>query len=161
MRVTQDGKVPVFIGTDDDRSTCPTCGMSIRLERTTTGEALRYVPRIAGEDVASVLTPQHPKVAKRLRELRRGKKTVAIVGLSPTSCSLAPFDDRDVEIWGLNEGHAFQQGADHMAPRRPRVHADPAGLGVGVGVRRPLAGEVGQVLQPLTAGGRLGRLGGQ
>lgn len=45
--------------------------------------------------------------AKKLRELRKGKKTVAIVGFANESVSLAPYSE-DVEIWGLNEAHAFQ-----------------------------------------------------
>lgn len=106
---TQDGPVPVISGDDNDRAHCPVCGMSIRLERNTYGEAERYVANIIGEDVAKVLAPQDPDTAAELKELRKGKKTVAITGLSPTSCSLAPFDDEDVEIWAVNETHAFPQ----------------------------------------------------
>ena len=51
---------------------------------------------------------QDPETAAKLKELRKGKKTVAFVGLAPTSCTLAPFDDEDVEIWCLNEAHAFK-----------------------------------------------------
>jgi hypothetical protein len=83
--------------------------MAIRLEYDTIGRAVAYVPRLAGEDVAQVLAPQDPETAEKLREQRKGKKTVAFVGLAPTSCSLAPFDDPDVEIWALNETHAFPQ----------------------------------------------------
>ena len=34
---------------------------------------------------------------------RTGKNTVAIVGFSPDSRHLAPYDDEDTEIWSLNE----------------------------------------------------------
>jgi len=43
--------------------------------------------------------------ASRLARHRKGHKTVAIVGLAPSSCSLAPFEDERVEIWCVNEGH--------------------------------------------------------
>jgi len=83
--------------------------MAVRIVRRITGEADHYEAVLAGEDVAQLLPPQDPEVAAKLRKARAGKKTVAIVGLAPTSCSLAPFDDTDVEIWCLNEAHAFPQ----------------------------------------------------
>jgi hypothetical protein len=81
--------------------------MAVRIVRRIDGYADHYEALITGEDVAKVLPPQDPETAKKLKELRKGKKTVALVGLAPTSCSLAPFDDEEVEIWGLNEAHAF------------------------------------------------------
>lgn len=93
-----------------DATTCPTCGMAVRVvRRVYNNEADHYEAMIVGEDVAKVLPPQDPETSARLKELRQGKKTVALVGLSPSSCSLAPFDDPEVEIWGLNEAHAFPQ----------------------------------------------------
>ena len=83
--------------TRDDNTHCPVCGMAVRVIRRVTGEADHYEALRIGEDVAKVLPPQDPKVAKKLRRARKGKKTVALVGLSPSSCSLAPFDDEDVE----------------------------------------------------------------
>lgn len=105
----RDGLIPVMVGDQDDRTHCPTCGMSIRMERNTYYKTEQYVPRIGGEDVARVLKHQDPEMAEKLCKLRKGKKTVAMVGLAPTSCSLAPFEDKDVEIWALNEAHAFPQ----------------------------------------------------
>jgi hypothetical protein len=58
-------------------------------------------------DEYNVLEPETKEVADKLRAERKGKKTLAIVGMAPTSCSLAPFDDLDVDLWGLNEMHAF------------------------------------------------------
>ena len=46
------------------------------------------------------------ETAAKMREERKGKKTVAIVGLSPNSCTLAPFKE-DVELWSMNEAHHF------------------------------------------------------
>jgi hypothetical protein len=111
MKNVRDGLIPVLVGDDGDRTHCPVCGMSIRMERITYNkfDFEEYVPRVFGEDVAQVLSPQDPETAEKLKELRKGKKTVAMVGLAPTSCSLAPFDDEDVEIWALNETHAFPQ----------------------------------------------------
>jgi hypothetical protein len=101
-------RIPIIQAkTEDDNTTCPTCGMAVRVVRRITGEADHYEAMLIGEDLAQVLPPQDPKVAAKLKKARRGKKTVAIVGLAPTSCSLAPFDDPDVEIWCLNEAHAF------------------------------------------------------
>lgn len=105
----RDGLIPIMVGDNEDRTNCPVCGMAIRIERDTYGNAIDYRPRMAGEDVAQVLKHQDADVAKKLRELRKGKKTVAMVGMAPTSCSLAPWEDHDVEIWGLNEAHAFHQ----------------------------------------------------
>lgn len=42
--------------------------------------------------------------AAKMREQRKGKKTVALVGLSPASCTLAPFKE-NVELWSVNEAH--------------------------------------------------------
>lgn len=52
------------------------------------------------------LPEQKDSIARELRELRKGKKSVAIVGFDTASCSLAPYKD-NVELWGLNEAHAF------------------------------------------------------
>ena len=92
-----------------DRTNCPTCGMAVRVVRRVTGEADHYEALVVGEDQAQVLAPQDPFVAEELRRARKGKKTVAIVGMAATSCSLAPFNEEGVEIWGLNEAHAFHQ----------------------------------------------------
>lgn len=96
---------------DHDRTNCPTCGMAVRVNRRVTGEADHYEALTIGEDVAQVLVEQDPVTAEELRRARKGKKTVAIVGMAPTSCSLAPYSEpsEDVEIWGLNEAHAFPQ----------------------------------------------------
>ena len=103
-------KIPVVQAlTYDDNTNCPTCGMAVRVIRRVTGEADHYEAILTGEDLARVLPHQDPKIAAKLRKERKGKKTVAIVGLAPTSCSLAPFDDPDVEIWCLNEAHAFPE----------------------------------------------------
>jgi len=50
------------------------------------------------------LPTMEEETAKKLRKEREGKKTVAIVGLSPNSCTLAPFKE-DVELWSMNEAH--------------------------------------------------------
>jgi hypothetical protein len=100
-------KVPIIVGGENDRTACPTCGMAVRVVRRRDGYADHYEARIIGEDVAQVLQPEKPEIAEKLRKIRAGKKTVALVGMASTSCSLAPFDDPEVEIWGLNEAHAF------------------------------------------------------
>jgi len=121
--MTHPQQIPMIVAGEIDRAHCPTCGMAVRVvRRTYDGEADHYEALIGGEDVARVLPPQDPETAAKLRELRKGKKTVAFVGMAPTSCSLAPFDDMDVEIWGLNESHAFHQWFKR-ATRWFQIHA--------------------------------------
>src|SRR3990167_4200276 len=115
--------IPMIVGGEKDRTHCPTCGMAVRVvRRVYDDEADHYEALIGGEDVSKVLAPQYPETAAKLRELRKGKKTVAIVGLAATSCSLAPFDEEGVEIWGLNEAHAFPQWFKR-ADRWVQIHA--------------------------------------
>lgn len=116
--------IPMIVGDGvTDRTHCPTCGMAVRvMRRTYDNRADHYEALIVGEDVAKVLPPQDPETAAKLRELRKGKKTAACIGLAPTSCSLAPFDDPEVEIWGLNEAHAFPQWFKR-ADRWFQIHA--------------------------------------
>lgn len=102
-------QIPILVAGEKDIAHCPTCGMVVRVVRRINGYADHYEALLIGEDVAKTLRPQDPETAAKLKKLRAGKKTVALVGLAPTSCSLAPFDDFDVEIWGLNESHAFTQ----------------------------------------------------
>lgn len=83
---------------------CPTCGYPVRIVRRDGGYADHY-EHVHDEDLERQLPPQDAETATKLHNLRKGKKTVALVGMSPSSCSLAPFEDEDVEIWGLNEMH--------------------------------------------------------
>jgi len=100
------GAIPM-IASVNERTACPTCGMAVRIVRRVDGSADHYEAMIGDTELHYNLKPQDPVTAERLRQLRAGKKTVAVVGMAETSCSLAPFDDEDVEIWGLNEAHAF------------------------------------------------------
>ena len=96
-----------LLTTNKDRTNCPTCGMAVRIVRRTNGYADHYEAMHSVEEFSDTLQRQDPVTAQRLRDLREGKKTVAIVGMAATSCSLAPYDDEAVEIWCLNESHAF------------------------------------------------------
>lgn len=96
----------VAVRGESDVTTCPTCGFPVRIVRRGDGYADHYQP-IVDEKIDTTLAPQDRKTAKKLRALRKGKRTVALVGMAPSSCALAPFDDLDVEIWCLNEMHAF------------------------------------------------------
>ena len=107
MKISPYQEIPLLTAHEDNRTSCPTCGMAVRIVRRVDGYADHYEALITGEDVAQVLPPQDAETAAELRELRKGKKTVAIVGMAPTSCSLAPFEEEDVELWMLNEAHAF------------------------------------------------------
>lgn len=93
---------------DDVTDKCPVCGHPVRIVFLDHMHADHYEPLRArfgwrGEQ----LQPVDKKTDKKLRKARKGKRTVAIVGMSPTSCSLAPYNDKSVEIWGINEMHIF------------------------------------------------------
>lgn len=96
----------INLAKSDNVTLCPVCKGPVKIVRRSNGDADHYAPADYSE-IAGVLLPQNPVTAAQLRKDRKGKSTVALVGMSPTSCSLAPFDDKDVEIWGLNEMHAF------------------------------------------------------
>ena len=102
-----DGIIPLMVAKNGEQTNCPTCGMAVRIVRRKNGEADHYEAMVVGEVIDKSLPPQDAEIAARLREKRKGKKTVALVGLASSSCSLAPFDDPECEIWGLNEAHAF------------------------------------------------------
>lgn len=89
-----------------DTMPCPTCGFPVRIVYRDGKYADHYMP-VLDQSFHQTLAPADRKTLKRLRELRKGKKTVALVGMAPTSCSLAPYKDSTAEIWGLNEAHSF------------------------------------------------------
>ena len=104
---------PLKIGGDVTR--CPTCGYPVRIIYRDGKHADHYGP-ILDHTLAQKLNPADEETLASLRKLRKGKKSVALVGMSPTNCSLAPYKDKTIEIWGLNEAHSFQwfQSWDRM-----------------------------------------------
>ena len=109
------------IAEQKDVTLCPVCKGVVKVVRRVDGQADHYE---AAEIWDVKLREQDELEAARLRKLRQGRKTVALVGMALTSCSLAPFSE-DVEIWGLNEAHngSWMQSAD-MTRRRPwRQHS--------------------------------------
>ena len=89
-----------------DITNCPTCGSTVRILRRANGYADHY--EAENIHLAKIeLKTQDQETASKLHELRKGKKTVAFVGMSTTSCGLAPYKDKGVEIWSLNQAHAF------------------------------------------------------
>ena len=95
-------KVPV----DKYNQRCPTCGMAVRIVRRPSGEADHY-EALNQLSVSDKMHEVDEVTSEKLKALRKGKKTVALVGMAFTSCSLAPWNDENVEIWGLNEQHYF------------------------------------------------------
>ena len=91
---------------DRDTQACPTCGFPVRVIRRNDGYADHY-EHLVDEAIETSLAPQDPITAAELRLERQGKRTLAIVGMAPSTCALAPYDDPDVDIWVLNEMHAF------------------------------------------------------
>ncbi len=81
--------------------------MPVRIIRRKSGAADHYEPVLpqSSDDLVSVLDND---TKNWLREQRAGKKTVAMVGTSTTSCGLAPYDDPGVEIWACNETHNYK-----------------------------------------------------
>jgi len=77
--------------------------MRVRLVYRDGGKADHYEPVTVHSDDLPVLDEE---MASELRQLRKGKKTVALVGAATSSCSLAPYGE-DTEIWALNEQHAY------------------------------------------------------
>src|SRR3990172_8275522 len=96
----------VPLKTEGDITSCPTCGYPVRIIYRDGKHADHYEP-IIDHSMHKTLMPADDETLAKLRSLREGKKTVALVGMAPTSCSLAPFNDPTVEVWGLNEAHAF------------------------------------------------------
>jgi len=45
---------------------------------------------------------------EQLIEARKNKRTVALVGFAATTRDLTPWDDPNVEIWGLNKAHEHE-----------------------------------------------------
>jgi hypothetical protein len=89
-------------------SKCPVCGSPVRLMLRDGKHLDHYKPAKLQDGWSGAnLLPVDDETAAKLHELRKGKKTVAMVGMAPTTCALAPFEDPDVEIWALNEMHAW------------------------------------------------------
>jgi len=97
-----------FRGEGKGISKCPVCGSPVRLMLRDGRHLDHYKPLKLQEGwQGKELAPVDAETAAKLHEIRKGKKTVAMVGMAPTTCALAPFEDPDVEIWALNEMHAW------------------------------------------------------
>lgn len=89
-------------------TSCPVCGHPVRLMFRDGKHLDSYKPAVMQTDwEAQELEGVDRYTANKLRKLRKGKKTVALVGMAVTTCALAPFGDKDVEIWPMNEMHAW------------------------------------------------------
>lgn len=88
---------------DQERTRCPTCNAEVVIARRADGSADHYEPPLP---IDKVLTPQDEDTASYLREQRKGKKTVALVGMGEMSAGLAPYKE-NVELWSLNETHLY------------------------------------------------------
>lgn len=87
---------------------CPVCNSPVRM-MLRDGRHLDHYKHVQLQDgwKGNELAPVDRFTANKLRKLRKGKKTVAMVGMAPTTCAQAPFEDKNVEIWALNEMHAW------------------------------------------------------
>ncbi len=100
-------RVPILSGSKDI-TRCPTCGMAVRIERRSNGYADHYEPVSDYLELEKHLGEIDPETDAWLVKQREGKKTVALVGMAATSCSLAPFNHPEVELWALNEMHHYE-----------------------------------------------------
>jgi len=80
--------------------------MAVRIVRRESGAADHY-EALSQQATDAALVEVDKATSNKLKKLREGKKTVAFVGMAPTTCSLAPYDDENVEIWGVNEEHHY------------------------------------------------------
>jgi len=96
------------IAEDATVTRCPSCGSTVR-RIMRNGTIFDRYEKYGSRDGWRMEEINHlsPEDAEEMKALRSGKKTVALVGMASASCSLAPFDDEDVEIWALNEMHVF------------------------------------------------------
>lgn len=53
--------------------------------------------------MTNIQVTQEQAFQAEMKAARAGRKTVAILGMAESTRELAPFDDLDVEIWGVNE----------------------------------------------------------
>jgi hypothetical protein len=89
---------------------CPVCGMVVRIQRRNDGSADHYEAIQDSRDKDNAKLPGVDKYTRAmLAKQRQGKKSVALVGFSPTSVGMAPWDapSSEIEIWCLNEAHSF------------------------------------------------------
>ena len=84
---------------------CPTCGSVCRMVYRDDGHSDHY--EVDNNRMTPILREIDEKTSGYLRGKRGNKKTVALVGKSPTSCSLAPYKESGVEIWTLTNAHKF------------------------------------------------------
>lgn len=103
---------------DQEYNYCPTCGAEVIIARRVDGSADHYEAVLP---IDRHLPPQDPALAEFLREGRKGKKTLALVGMGQSSASFAPYDDTDVELWAMNETHLY--GWMKRATRWFQIHA--------------------------------------
>ena len=87
---------------------CPICGSAVLLAHKKIGFVTSDVLMPVDTEVSGVQWAEmDPEEAERLREARKGKKTAALVGMAISSAPQAPWNEEGVEIWTLNEMHAF------------------------------------------------------
>lgn len=100
---------PTKKGPGEGIGKCPVCGHPVRMFRRDGKHLDSLKPAIMQSGwQAEALAPVDTYTARKLKKLRKGKKTVALVGMAVSSCALAPFEDKDVEIWALNEMHNWK-----------------------------------------------------
>jgi len=104
-----------------EKTNCPVCGMAVRIVRRDDGAADHYEP-LSDEEVDAIPNPISPALAGYLRVMRKGKKTVALVGAAWGSAPWAPFGEEGVEIWACNEMHSAPWMQEEYVTRWWQIH---------------------------------------
>jgi hypothetical protein len=100
---------------------CKLCGCPVRIVRRADGSADHY-EALEFDALQDTENKIPAPTAQFLRDKRRGKRTVAIVGSAWTTRSWAPYQEPGVEVWCFNEMHG-QPGvgqADRWFQLHPR-----------------------------------------
>ncbi len=89
-----------------DLKKCPVCGCPVRMARREDGAADHY-EAIGFDPLQDMAEPAPPSLLGFLRASRQNKRTVAIVGSAWTTRAWAPYGERDIEVWCMNEMHGL------------------------------------------------------
>ena len=87
---------------------CPTCGGDVNvLVKDGHPEAKAKITA----EIWNNLPPEKPDILAHLREVRKGKKTICLLGTSPDNCNLAPWGE-GLDMWAVNDAHrlGFMEG---------------------------------------------------
>lgn len=95
----------------EETKRCPVCQGPIAIQKHSE-DSKKVGITVSGAHLWENLKPESPELLAKLREDRKGKKTLCILGTSPDNCNLAPWGE-GLDMWGVNDGHRLA----YMEPR--------------------------------------------